>query len=432
MQNRVSSRLLFVCRALCVFGLATASIACDPPVPAGPGAGVTDAGSDAGTVQADAGVAVDAGVVDAGVEDDAGVVLDAGGTDADAGATPDAGVVVDAGAPDAGGADADAGSTMPDAGIATPDAGSAMDAGAADAGPQVDGCTTDMDCTGGRVCTVVKTADDRLVRACAAPEGAADTGALCANDAACASGLCHAGLCTAPCATDTDCPDGSTCALTALSHDGVDRALPLCVPADQTCTSDPDCAASARTCTDLRNTPDGLVFYCAAPPSGSGMLGDGCASPYLDTPDQCATGLCDDDAAGACTKLCTTDAECGLPGWVCAGSGSSNLSDVRICAQGCDKQADCGTGRSCVRKSNPVSGLTDRVCDGNRGTAATGATVMAANECMTGLTRLVGGSAANQYCTEFCVTDADCPAAAPDCSTVTAGAETFDLCRRVP
>lgn len=109
-----------------------------------------------------------------------------------------------------------------DAGVA--DGGSSRDGGpvdagfdaGSDAGPELP-CRADRDCSRG----VCRAAGGRppsdlmpLPLVCGAPDVGAPVDASCLESSECDRGICAvAGTCVAPCATDTDCPEGDRCQL---------------------------------------------------------------------------------------------------------------------------------------------------------------------------------------------------------------------------
>jgi hypothetical protein len=173
-------------------------------------------------------------------------------------------------------------------------------------------------------------------------------------------------------------------------------------------------------------------LFCIAT-TGSGQLGDACASPFINPLDQCATGICDDDVAGLCTLPCTDDSECAdEPGFICAGSGLNNLPDLNFCSRACVREADCGTDRACRRKADNVANSWETVCDGMLGAEAAGALVSSPNECQSAfaITTTLSDGGTVTYCSEFCTppadggvegNHADCPTEAPNCRALTVG-----------
>ena len=109
------------------------------------------------------------------------------------------------------------------------------------------------------------------------------------------------------------------------------------------------------------------------------------------------------------------DADCGGNGFICGGSGFSNV-DGELCALGCTKEADCaGDTRACVLRSDRTDDVKNLVCAAVFGAAVAGESVAASGECQTGFTLIQD---TERYCTAFCVVDGDCPAAVPNCTDV--------------
>ncbi len=149
---------------------------------------------------------------------------------------------------------------------------------------------------------------------------------------------------------------------------------------------------------------------------------------------QCASGVC---FRGHCSAACdfggTGDADCTA---IAAGSrcvamifGLPPISDAGIpatwqtfgaCTPGCARNADCGAGRVCLPTANLLLDRLDLTCGtttvaGTAGTPCTDGSTCASGLCILGAFADGGGGA----CTAPCVTNADCPAAAPVCSPIT-------------
>jgi hypothetical protein len=118
------------------------------------------------------------------------------------------------------------------------------------------------------------------------------------------------------------------------------------------CTADTDCA-SLRCADDF-----GPTRFCTRPCStdaqcahehvcvDGGCVVDDTGQPCVTgTPDTCATGLCYGSAAsGACTRYCTSAAEC-PSGYAC--TSAAGAPGTRICVdieRRCSAAADCATG----------------------------------------------------------------------------------------
>lgn len=387
----------------------------------------------------------DAGI-DAGNGDGGNTDADAGNNDDDAGGNvdTDAGNNTgdDAGSDDSGTPIADGGDLPEDGGnnggedagvdAGNPDAGN-VDGGNVDAGPVVPACASDADCASG-VCQFASGPNNNgITTVCASPLGERSRGDGCNDDNDCDHGSCLSGLCTAPCVTDQECGVNQVCGSAVVSRTNPDNTISagvadVCLPninlPEVACSSRRDCDATGRICADLEfingNNGD-LQFVCAQPTAGDVLLGGACTGDSLQN-DQCRSGLCDDEGEGRCTAPCNADADC-FEGedLICTGAGFSNIPGARLCADSCVREQDCPTNRSCVRRSDAVDNRFETVCAAQQGAAATGTFVASAGECKTATTILVGGNPPPdqaRYCTEFCVVDTDCPAAAPLCSTL--------------
>jgi hypothetical protein len=258
--------------------------------------------------------AADAGIPHGGgdaavAEDAAGGAADGGGA-GDAGAAADTGDAVDAGAPiDAGGDDA-----------GTPaDGGGGVDAGDDDGGTAADG----GGCAG----------------AAGPYEQCAIGGCDCQAGLDCVGGRAtptQYGMCTATCASETDCP-----ASPAGNPIGCDTQAGLCAGG---CATTADCPAWLECVASQMCLPP-LVTQ------GTKTPGQSCTSH-----DECATGQC---AQGENTQLhcnpgCATDADCAsaAPGakGTCAAVGGAGFNIcIWWCYGGavCPGDLDCSGGVVC-------------------------------------------------------------------------------------
>ncbi len=75
-----------------------------------------------------------------------------------------------------------------------------------DTGP----CSSNADCDPGLAC-VFRAGDNATTTECARSLGGGPAGTACRSARDCEAGVCLAGLCTAPCRADADCPDGWAC-----------------------------------------------------------------------------------------------------------------------------------------------------------------------------------------------------------------------------
>ncbi len=187
------------------------------------------------------------------------------------------------------------------------------------------------------------------------------------------------------------------------------------------CTGGQQCAAGfcgMRAC-----------FQCTHP-TGTTAVGGLCSDA-----SQCTTGNC---AMGQCTDPCTTDADCTVlgTGWACtaltySGLSSSTTSESYVthgtCARGCQRNGDCTTGQSCSPNLNYLTDHMDFICraifeipqadGGVRQADPAGVMCTSGSTCQSFLC-LPEGTMGVSYCTAPCITDSDCPTAAPHCNTL--------------
>ncbi|HOX44766.1 MAG TPA: hypothetical protein PK668_14300 [Myxococcota bacterium] len=242
-------------------------------------------------------------------------------------------------------------------------------------------CAADRDCDYGSLCGLWPAADGQSWQPrCGAPRlcaGAA--GEACAPDDArrgrCQSGVCtELGACTSVCATDFDCPAGTTCAaLQAPLPAGGQAGYPGCAAwgAGLGEVGEP-CPAGEADCRS------GL---CLAPAHGGHPVCSAACTPGLaDCPDRFAClpdsqapelfrcqralvpGSCQADAdcqagevcglpAGAAALACLTPVAGGAdPGAPCLAGGDCGAglcTELGLCAASCRAQADCPAGLAC-------------------------------------------------------------------------------------
>lgn len=114
------------------------------------------------------------------------------------------------------------------------------------------------DCANGSGCVV---GNDNIARCVAGADGEQGSGALCEEDAECASGLCDRGVCTVPC--DDGCRDGYSCDQDAIPG-GLCRPDSCREDGDALCQSDWFCVYSSKQ-----------RYVCAA--EGTPAFGSTCA-----------------------------------------------------------------------------------------------------------------------------------------------------------
>lgn len=231
--------------------------------------------------------------------------------------------------------------------------------------------------------------------------------ACCLGRGCLGGGYCEGAMCRAPvrqtgeCSRNADCPTGQTCGglftCTGGADGGVGDAGPI----------------NTRGC-----------FLCGMPP-GAGAYGAACTNA-----GSCASGLC---SGGRCTEAC----EFGSAGdTACAAHGPNHrclnlfftptamapVTTLGVCAPICQRDADCAAGTACMPRLNYFADRMDFACVTPAGTL-TGSPGDACNPSGTTTCRNIlcvqTGSATTGYCTSPCLTDADCPAAAPRCAEIT-------------
>lgn len=216
--------------------------------------------------------------------------------------------------------------------------------------------------------------------------------AFCIDDAA--SGWSD-GYCTQSCTSNSDCTMGSHCGFFNQNGEGV------CL---SDCTADTDCRGGTSTyfCGDA----DGdSVAECAPGGSGSGQIGEGCA-----TLADCAGGagaLCISEdqgfLGGYCSDQCTSDSDCA--------TGSHCSAQFGVCVEDCTMDSDCRMGYIC----DDGDGAAPNECwPGSNGTGAPGAACATTADCAGRLDALCADDAQGfpgGYCLQNCSDVGDmCPA----------------------
>jgi hypothetical protein len=276
-------------------------------------------------------------------------------------------------------------------------------------------CFRDAACAGTSICRFADPDGDGFVSdgTCEAPRGGLSTGSACATGDVCERGVCTGGLCAALCLEDGDCPAAMACQVTSFSFgaDGGGTAE-ICVAAPNVapvaCVDDSVCLETNRVCNDVVGDGE-LSLQCGFPGTGA-ALGEGCTSTSLADRDACATGLCDGEVTGMCTRACSSNVDC-AQGLVCSGPLFSNI-DGGFCADPCIKNSQCPSGRTCQLRDSVDNSRFDTICAEQAGTLAPGTPTTNGRECPTAL--LIDG-----VCSELCINNSDCPAALPVCSEVT-------------
>lgn len=338
---------------------------------------------------------------------------------------------VDAG--DAGDPSVDAGDPSTDGGTPGDDSGfdsgvvPGVDAGVVpgvDGGPDLDSgvplgtaryldrCVRDTDCAtgrcvddvgGSRMCTRTCTASRECADEHACAEGVClpdDTGAVCAvaTPATCRLGLClgptgGSGQCTRPCDDASECPAGYACT-------DVGAAFRVCVDIEKPCTAGGTecgsslcvpgvgCTARCRSAADCpaRRFP-GLPQYTCA--SSFGSPTPVCTPPLLDAGGDVAG----DDAMGALCSAPINECRSAL----CADPADTGAN---MCIQTCGAEGGCPLGWGC--KPVEVEGGGIYTFCVRAGNTPIGGVCSAASQCASGLCDSGG------YCTRLCA-DGLCP-----------------------
>lgn len=163
-------------------------------------------------------------------------------------------------------------------------------------------------------------------------------GAACGSDADC-DDICADladfpdGFCTAVCESDFDCAQGTHCVELPRYNQK------LCMP---NCQADNDCQSDDYRCWDADNDSK---LECAPAPRGDGDTGDACerVQDCSGLSEFCA-GPNEDWPGGYCSTTCWFNGMCPY--------GTFCWSDAQMCVSGCETDADCRTGYTCVLSDN--------------------------------------------------------------------------------
>ncbi len=185
---------------------------------------------------------------------------------------------------------------------------------------QIQACDSPSDCGAGDVCTLLPRPDAPrgFTLACLpapADAGPGGSGAPCADDSACRTGICLGdGTCFGPCADDAECPAGRRCydagiffiddGGTALVADDVLSGLPYCAldsGSDAPCDGQRRCPAG-ETCAPRRAAEGNRFETRCQTAEGPGGAGEPC-----DADAACQLGACTE---GRCLGLCFADGDC--------------------------------------------------------------------------------------------------------------------------
>ena len=296
---------------------------------------------------------------------------------------------------------------------------------------------SDDDCDPGQGCRPQLGGPDGLENRCAYGDGFSGPAAPCDEDADCRSGLCLApggtpALCYGACTDDADCGPGAVCSTYTFDlPDGGTATLPGC---RTRCELDADGARFDDVAMEL--------FGECVPPLGPGAAGDVCTAP-----EDCASGLCRDDALGNvppedgyCMGRCEVDADCPDP-LLCRAvafqtgpdGDPDGFDQVSLCWGGpCGANEDC-PGRACQPELDPANPFGDLrlSCNVAFGPGGAGAACDTEVDCASAICFPAGnGGAARERCAAAGDEDfdgrADC--ADPDCSSAAPCAPAGEAC----
>ena len=258
-------------------------------------------------------------------------------------------------------------------------------------------CARDGECTEqGELC-VVDRDNGAMPTACGEPVGQIVAGAACAEDADCASNLCHDGSCSSACLGDADCPSQFDCRERVLSDVVI---LKICV--EVPCRRSSECEADGQLCVFDRTDGDNPTD--CAPPVGDGEPGADC-----DEDAACQTNLCED---GACAEGCVEDGDC-APGLECVERELAEGLRLDICGvEICASDDDCpDEGEICTFNRDDAPNF---VCGDPVGDGEDGAACVDDGDC-------AGGLCVDGRCADRCTEDADCSPGACQTQTIPAG-----------
>jgi hypothetical protein len=214
------------------------------------------------------------------------------------------------------------------------------------------------------------------------------------------------------------CAAGAECVATVRDGaivGGTCRAAPA---GANECARPEDCTGAGEVCGGPVVSGAHLCFQCVRPTGTLGLLA-ACTSSAA-----CASGLC---TLRQCSTPCGTDAECAArsPGAVCTAVRYTNtisatesvLVTRTVCVRGCARNADCPGGQVCHPALNRVTDHLDFICQDTAAmTGPAGTPCVSGEVCQSALCPAALTAGRPSVCTAPCVTDGDCPAAAPRCA----------------
>ncbi len=279
-------------------------------------------------------------------------------------------------------------------------------------------CVNNAGCQGGLRCSIVPNrGGTALTSVCRVAPGPGLPGAACEADGGCASGLCLSGFCSAPCQGRQDCGPDQICEAIEIEREGLSGSFDVCrtLP-DVVCQSNEQCSEGGRVC-GLIDFEDPVALHCAFPQEDGGALGASCEG-RLSPNDQCLDRLCLRGITDECTRACVDGADCqgGPGGYICTEFGFQG-GTLRMCADGCSRDGDCGReAQNCGLIRNVGDDRFEFICRSPLGVDPPGTDCSGQIGCDHGLCLIRGGA---RTCTLPCEQDADCPSAMPECGDAT-------------
>ena len=223
-------------------------------------------------------------------------------------------------------------------------------------------CGDSTECAAGEICSHMPgSANVGYCRPMSAPQGGVD-GASCTDSSQCKSDGCADFLCVGMCQDQAHCAK-------------IDHA---CHPAGESLVAGFNGVCSPYSA------------YPAGKPTGAGCSGNA---------GTCQSGHCDLWGSGQCTPLCTRDEECAIYQEcnIVLRSEAAIQSSVPFDPAYTAKTYDAVLG--CFARSYPnATGATGSLCSSPANCRS--------NKCLA----LLPAPSTDQWCTNFCVDDADCPA----------------------
>jgi hypothetical protein len=172
------------------------------------------------------------------------------------------------------------------------------------------------------------------------------------------------------------------------------------------CNSDRCCAVGGQVCGLIQSG----AAYCSDPFASGDDFGADC-SGFLSGNSGCQSGVCL-STTGQCSAICAADSDCTALSSAALCHGFVTPA-VGFCVTGCTGDPSCPTGRICVLRDDAQRDRIDNYCRVAPTTGADpGAPCTSGGQCRHGICAFVG---LDQFCASPCATNADCPAAVPEC-----------------